>query len=179
MKAENRFKLVLDIRYGDGSGGVVYSFHYDPEGVILSFLTSLQDPDKEYATTGSWYNFYEIIDLKKNENYTNINKYIDAMYNEKNHDSYLLEDGLISLANREIYHKAVKKALDQADIYKRYYTENNNSRVTAHLRCWKCGKALNDANRSPLVYLSNPPRYACTDCDKDIIPSLPGEVKPV
>ena len=32
-------------------------------------------------------------------------------------------------------------------------------------RCWKCGKALDDKNRSNLVYTSNPPKYSCKDCD--------------
>lgn len=31
--------------------------------------------------------------------------------------------------------------------------------------CWKCGKLLDDSNTSPIVYTSNPPKYACTTCD--------------
>lgn len=32
-------------------------------------------------------------------------------------------------------------------------------------KCWKCGKLLTPENTGPLVYLTDPPKYACTDCD--------------
>lgn len=35
--------------------------------------------------------------------------------------------------------------------------------------CWKCGKLLDDSNTSPIVYTSNPPKYACTTCDSDFV----------
>lgn len=33
-------------------------------------------------------------------------------------------------------------------------------------KCWKCGKELNDENRSNVVYTSNPPKYTCTSCEE-------------
>ena len=47
MKVDGRFRLELDIHYGDGSGGLQKSRHDDPEGVILAFLTGLQEPNRE------------------------------------------------------------------------------------------------------------------------------------
>lgn len=35
--------------------------------------------------------------------------------------------------------------------------------------CWKCGKLLDDSNTSPIVYTSNPPKYACTTCDNGFV----------
>lgn len=35
--------------------------------------------------------------------------------------------------------------------------------------CWKCGKLLDDSNTSPIVYTSNPPKYACTTCDNSFV----------
>lgn len=35
--------------------------------------------------------------------------------------------------------------------------------------CWKCGKLLDDSNTSPIVYTSNPPKYACTTCDSGFV----------
>lgn len=32
-------------------------------------------------------------------------------------------------------------------------------------KCWKCGKVLDNSNTSPIVYTSDPPKYACTTCD--------------
>ncbi len=32
-------------------------------------------------------------------------------------------------------------------------------------KCWKCGRLLTPENVGPLVYLSNPPKHACTTCD--------------
>lgn len=35
--------------------------------------------------------------------------------------------------------------------------------------CWKCGKLLDDSNTSPIVYTSDPPKYACTTCDSGFV----------
>lgn len=35
--------------------------------------------------------------------------------------------------------------------------------------CWKCGRLLDDSNTSPIVYTSNPPKYACTTCDSGFV----------
>lgn len=35
--------------------------------------------------------------------------------------------------------------------------------------CWKCGKLLDDSNTSPIVYTSDPPKYACTTCDSSFV----------
>lgn len=35
--------------------------------------------------------------------------------------------------------------------------------------CWKCGKLLDDSNTSPIVYTSDPPKYACTACDSGFV----------
>lgn len=32
--------------------------------------------------------------------------------------------------------------------------------------CWKCGKKLNNRNRSSVEYLSFPPKYTCKECEK-------------
>lgn len=32
-------------------------------------------------------------------------------------------------------------------------------------KCWKCGKILTDSNISSVVYLSNPPKHTCIDCE--------------
>lgn len=34
--------------------------------------------------------------------------------------------------------------------------------------CWKCWIELNSYNRSALVYLSNPPKYTCKNCEGEI-----------
>ncbi len=165
MRADGRFRLELNIRYGDGSGGLRKSCHDDPEGVILAFLIGLQEPNPEYATTGSWFETYTIYDLEKDKEYNNIDIFIDEMHNEKSPN-----DGLISLANCEIYHRAVKNALKVSEVYMMEYYNSKPKEDQFKYKCWKCGKPLTDANRSPLVYLSFPPKYACLDCDKDIIP---------
>ena len=177
MKVDGRFRLELDIHYGDGSGELQKSRHDDPEGVILAFLTGLQEPNREYAISGSWFEAYTIYDLEKDKAYDNIDTYIDEMHNEKipNDWEHPLTGGLISLANREIYHRAVKKALKVSEVYKMEYYNSKPKEDQFKYKCWKCGKPLTDANRSPLVYLSSPPKYACLGCDKDIISPLPGE----
>lgn len=45
-------------------------------------------------------------------------------------------------------------------------------------KCWKCGKLLDDSNTSPIVYTSDPLKYACTTCDGDFI-ELTKTEKPV
>lgn len=32
-------------------------------------------------------------------------------------------------------------------------------------RCWKCGRLLTPENTGPLLYLTDPPKHACTTCD--------------
>lgn len=45
--------------------------------------------------------------------------------------------------------------------------------------CWKCGKLLDDSNTSPIVYISDPPKYACTTCDAELTKKeKPVEYKP-
>jgi hypothetical protein len=36
-------------------------------------------------------------------------------------------------------------------------------------KCWKCGKLLDNSNTSPIVYTSDPLKYACTTCDSGFI----------
>lgn len=36
-------------------------------------------------------------------------------------------------------------------------------------KCWKCGKLLDESNTSPIVYTPNPPKYACTTCDRGFV----------
>lgn len=45
-------------------------------------------------------------------------------------------------------------------------------------KCWKCGKLLDDSNTGPIVYMSDPPKYACTTCDRDFT-ELTKKEKPV
>ena len=32
-------------------------------------------------------------------------------------------------------------------------------------KCWICGKELNSSNMSNIMYLTNPPKYSCIDCE--------------
>ncbi len=46
-------------------------------------------------------------------------------------------------------------------------------------KCWKCGRLLDESNTSPIVYMSNPPKYACTTCDSGFVDKeKPVEYKP-
>ena len=174
MKSEGRFIFECDTRFGDGSGGRRVMRGYDYEDIVLDYLQQLQEPNKEYDTTGSWINSYKITDTKNNKEYTNIIKFIEAGFSEKDpKSSNILDNGVISLANREIYTRACEKAEKIATVYMTEYLNKNAKPIDDEDRfkyqCWKCGKPLNDANRSPLIYLSYPPKYACRDCDKDLL----------
>lgn len=39
-------------------------------------------------------------------------------------------------------------------------------------KCWKCGKELDETNTSPIVYMSDPPKYACVTCDMELVGSF-------
>lgn len=42
-------------------------------------------------------------------------------------------------------------------------------------KCWKCGKELDETNTSPIVYMSDPPKYACVTCDMELVGPLTSE----
>ena len=50
-------------------------------------------------------------------------------------------------------------------------------------RCWKCGRLLTPENVGPLLYLTEPPKHACTTCDgtgdwrKDLAAKKSEEIK--
>lgn len=44
-------------------------------------------------------------------------------------------------------------------------SEENETKIETKQVCWKCGKVLDENNRSSLMYLSNPPKYTCKDCE--------------
>ena len=44
-------------------------------------------------------------------------------------------------------------------------TKTEMPKVAEELTCWKCGKVLNEDNKSSLMYLSSPPKYTCKEFD--------------